>query len=407
MYCLPTFRQAKLVIFDSITNDSVKFLDYIPKQLVKSVNAQELKIVLQNGSVIQLIGSDSYNTSLVGTNPRMVVMSEYALADPAAYHYVRPILNANGGTMMILSTPRGKNALWDLYNIAKDNPKEWYCSTLTLDDTKHISWEEIKKEIESGEISEDLAMQEYFCSFEMGVEGAYYAKYIDKMRVQGQITHVPYDPTIPVETAWDLGVKDSCVIIFFQRVGKVVHIIDCYENNRQGMEHYINVLIGRNYFYGKHWLPHDIKVQELGTGLTRIETAERMGIKFEVRRDKEGRIRSALPDVRIMDGIEACRNIFARTWIDSHKCKDLIRALENYRQQWDSKRKIYHDVPYHDNNSHFADAFRYMVLSLSIGNFKETSPEELERRYREAQGYGSDLGLGIGSGFFNDNTRTW
>jgi phage terminase large subunit len=118
MYCLPTFRQAKLVIFDSITNDGRRFLDFIPRELIKSTNSQELKVVLTNGSIIQFIGSDSYDTSLVGTNPRMVIMSEYALADPRAYHYIRPILNANGGTMMILSTPRGKNHLWDLYNIA-------------------------------------------------------------------------------------------------------------------------------------------------------------------------------------------------------------------------------------------------------------------------------------------------
>ena len=139
MYCLPTFRQAKLVIFDSIMNDGTRFLDYIPKELIKSVNSQELKIALTNGSIIQLIGSDSYDTSLVGTNPRMVVMSEYALADPRAYHFIRPILNANGGTMMIVSTPRGKNHLWELFNIAQQS-SDWFCNKLTLEDTKHISW---------------------------------------------------------------------------------------------------------------------------------------------------------------------------------------------------------------------------------------------------------------------------
>lgn len=400
MYCLPTFRQAKLVIFDSITNDGVKFLDYIPKELVKAINSQELKITLVNGSIIQLIGSDSYDTSLVGTNPRMVVFSEYALADPAAYHFVRPILNANGGTMIILSTPRGKNSLWELYNIAK-NSKDWFCSRLTLEDTKHISWEEIKKEIESGEISQDNAMQEYFCSFDQGVEGAYYAKYIDQLRVKGQITQVPWEPSFKVDTAWDIGVTDSTSIIFFQRVGQTIRIIDSYEKSKEGLEHYINILEMKPYSYGKHWAPHDIAVKEWGSGLTRLEKAKQLGVTFETRDSGKS---SALPNISIEDGIEAVRSKLPMMYFDEVATKPLIRALENYRQEWDTKRKVYRNQPLHDASSHFADCMRYLVLSLSRTRDGQSTPEEIEKRYREAQGYSSD-GLSGGQGFFNDNHR--
>src|SRR5690606_12022107 len=99
---------------------------------------------------------------LIGTNPRMIVFSEWALSDPSAYSYVRPILNANDGTVIFLSTPRGKNSLWELYQIAQQSP-EWFCYKLTLDDTQHISIHDIEREIASGEISRDLAQQEYFC----------------------------------------------------------------------------------------------------------------------------------------------------------------------------------------------------------------------------------------------------
>lgn len=378
MYCLPTFRQAKLVIFDSITNDGQRFLDFIPRELIKSTNSQELKVVLTNGSIIQFIGSDSYDTSLVGTNPRMVIMSEYALADPRAYHYVRPILNANGGTMMILSTPRGKNHLWELFNIAQENPSEWYCSKLSLDDTQHISWEEIQKEIDSGEISEDLAAQEYKCSFEIGIEGAYYAKYIDKMRLNGQIGQVPWEPAFKVSTAWDIGVRDSTCIIFFQKVGQTIRIIDCYEKTKEGLEHYANILNNKPYSYDKHWAPHDIAVKEFGSGLTRLEKARQLGIKFESR---DNGTRSGLPQISIQDGIEASRSAFSKIWIDEIRCAPLIKALENYRQEFDSKRKVYRDRPLHDHNSHYADAFRYLVLSLSRSKDGQTTAEELERRY--------------------------
>ena len=398
MYCLPTFRQAKLVIFDSITNDGKKFLDFIPKELVVSTNSQELKIVLYNGSIIQFIGSDSYNTSLVGTNPRMVIMSEYALADPAAYHFIRPILNANGGIMILLSTPRGKNSLWDIYQIALNNPDDWYCDKLTLEDTKHIAWEDIKKEIDSGEISEDLAMQEYFCSFEMGVEGSYYAKYIDKMRISSQISQVAWEPAFKVHSVWDIGVRDSTAIIFFQLIGQTVRIIDCYEKNKEGLEHYVQILNSKPYSYGKHWAPHDIAVREFGSGLTRLEKARALGIKFESR---DGGTSSALPNISIEDGIEAVRSSFAKMWIDEERCKGLIKALENYRQEWDSKRKVYKSQPLHDNNSHFADAFRYLVLSLSRTRDGQSSPEQIEARYRDAQGYAQ--GAKITQGFFRDD----
>jgi phage terminase large subunit len=402
MYCLPTFRQAKLVIFDNITNDQFKMIDFIPKELIKAINSQELKITLSNGSIIQLIGSDSYDTSLVGTNPRMVVFSEYALADPRAYHFVRPILNANGGTMIILSTPRGKNGLWELYNIARNSP-DWFCNKLTLEDTKHISWEDIQKEIESGEISQDLAMQEYFCSFDQGVEGSFYAKYIDASRVAGRVSTVPWEPAFKVDTAWDIGVRDSTCIIFFQRIGTTIRIIDCYEKSKEGLEHYVKVLEMKPYSYGKHWAPHDIAVKEFGSGLTRLEKAKQLGIKFETR---DGGKSSALPNISIEDGIEAVRSKLPLMYFDEMATKPLVRALENYRQEWDSKKKIYKSAPLHDNASHFSDAMRYLVLSLSRCRDEQSTAEDIEKRYREAQGYGGD-GLGAGQGFFNDQHRIY
>lgn len=372
-YCLPTFKQARLVIWDSITNSGDRFLDYIPKELIAKVNSQEMKITLStNGSIIQLIGSDTYDTSLVGTNPKMIVFSEYALADSRAYTLAaRPILNANGGTVIIVSTPRGKNSLWELYNIAQ-NSKEWFCQKLTLDDTQHVSKHEIEREIASGEISRDLVDQEYFCSFTVGHEGSYYAKYIDKMRLNNQIGTVPWEPSFKVHTAWDLGVRDATSIIFFQSVGQTVRIIDCYEKSKEGLEHYVKVLESKPYSYGRHIFPHDIRVMELGSGITRIEKLRHLGIKVTI-----------ADDASVMDGIESVRSSFAKIWIDERLCAPLIKALENYRQEYDSKRNIYKAQPLHDNASHYADAMRYLCISLPKTR-DGLSAEDLDKRYREA-----------------------
>ena len=376
-YIFPTYSQGRKILFDSITNDGKRILDYIPKELIEATNIQEMKIKFKNGSLIQVVGSDNYD-SLVGTNPQLCVFSEYALQDPRAYQYIRPILTANDGCAIFLSTPRGKNSLWDLYQISIHS-KDWFCQKLTVEDTGHIPLAEIEREKQSGEMSEDLIMQEYYTSFDMGIEGSYYAKYLDRMRVKGQIGLVPWEPGFKVHTAWDIGVRDSTCVIFFQTIGQTVRIIDCYENSKVGLEHYITVLKQKEYVYGKHIAPHDIQVREFGTGMTRLEKARQLGVSFTL-----------APSISIEDGIESVRSALGKIWIDEHTCKPLIKALENYRQEYDIKRKVYSARPLHDWSSHWADAMRYMAISLPKTK-DGLSPEELDRRYNDAMGFNSTL----------------
>jgi phage terminase large subunit len=377
-YIFPTYSQGRKILFDSITNTGERILEYIPKEVIASINSQEMKIRFTNGSLFQIVGSDNYD-SLVGTNPQGIVFSEYALQDPRAYQYLRPILAANDGWALFLSTPRGKNHLWELYNIAQNNP-DWFCYKLSLDDTQHIPLHEIERERAEGIMSEDLIQQEYYTSFDMGVEGSYYAKSLDRMRLKGQIAQVPWEPGFKVHTAWDLGIRDSTAIIFFQTIGQTIRIIDCYDKNKEGLEHYASVLQSKPYQYGKHIAPHDIKVKEFGTGMTRIEKAKHLGISFTV-----------APDLSIVDGIEAVRTTLPKTWIDEKQCAPLIKSLEGYRQEWDAKKKVYKSNPLHDYNSHYADAMRYLAISLPKTR-DSMSPDERERQFQEAR-YGSQSHL--------------
>lgn len=377
-YIFPTYSQGRKILFDSITNAGQRILEYIPKEVIESMNQQEMKVRFKNGSLFQIVGSDNYD-SLVGTNPQGIVFSEYALQDPRAYQYLRPILAANDGWALFLSTPRGKNHMWELYNIAKENP-DWFCYKLTLDDTQHIPLIEIERERNEGIMSEDLIQQEYYTSFEMGVEGSYYAKYLDNMRIKGQIGIVPWEPGFKVHTAWDLGVRDSTTIIFFQTIGQTVRIIDCYDKNKEGLEHYIGVLRSKPYQYGKHIAPHDIRVREFGSGMTRIDKARELGITFII-----------TPDLSIMDGIEAVRSTLPKIWMDEEKCKPLIKSLEGYRQEFDAKRKVYKSHPLHDQNSHYADSMRYLAISLPKTRDGK-SAEELDRQFYEAR-YGSNSNM--------------
>lgn len=384
MYCLPTFAQARSVIWEGKTNTGGGFLDYIPKQLITKIRNDTMTITLSNGSIIRLVGSDSYDTSIVGSNPIFIVFSEYALCDENAYKLAAlPIIRGNGGTVALISTPRGKNHLYELYQIARNNPEEWFTQLLTIEDTGHISAHEVKKEIASGEISEDLALQEYYCSFDRGQEGSYYAKYIDKMRIKGQIGHVPWEPYAKVHTAWDLGIKDPTVIIFFQIAGEIIRIIDYYEATDKPMSHFAQVIEDRKeqgWLFGKHFPPHDVMQRELSSGLTRRELYKQAGITF-----------TEPVEIGIEDGIELVRRTLSKVWIDENNCKRLLKSLENYREEYDVKRKVYKGRPLHDWSSHASDGMRYLCAALPKAKDGLT-PEALDKRYREAM-YGDQANM--------------
>lgn len=377
-YVFPTYSQGKKVLWDSITNDGSKFLDYIPPEIVDSKNSQEMKINLKNGSIIQIVGSDNVD-SLVGTNPQGIVFSEYALQDPRAYQFLRPILVANHGFALFISTPRGKNHFYTLYEVARNNP-EWYCLKLSINETQHIPLNEIEKERAEGIMSEDLIQQEYYCSFTAGVEGSFYGRYLERMHINHQIGVVPYEVGFRVFTAWDLGINDPTVILFFQRIGHTVRIFDYYENKNMGLEHYSKVVQEKPYQYEKHFGPHDIAQREFGSGMTRWEKAKRLGITFSV-----------VPKHEIADGIETVRSSLSKIWIDDRNCASFIKAIENYRQEYDHKHDVYHPKPLHNWASHGADALRYLCMSLNKTE-NGTTPEQLDRRHAETiYGYDSNM----------------
>lgn len=371
-YVLPTFAQARRCIFDAITIDGMKFLDFLPHQLVEAINHSEMKIRFKNNSILQCIGGDTYDSSLVGTNPFMIVLSEYSLMSSEIFSFVRPILAANRGICLIVSTPRGKNHLWSLWKVAQDLP-EWKVVLQKASDIHHIPDEVLVQE--RAQMDEGLYLQEYECSWERGISGSYYGTYLDNLKLKGQICSVPWEPGLLTYTAWDIGVNDATSIIFYQQIGDgtVIRIIDSYSNNNLGLDHYAKIIQDKPYKYGKHFAPFDIKVREWGGGaVTRFEKARQLGLDFTL-----------LDQVGIMDGIENVWTHFNKFWIDQDKCRSLINALENYRKEWDEMKQMYTNKPVKSWANHYADALRYMCLSIHKTKRGMTS-EEFERKKAEA-----------------------
>ena len=371
-YLLPDHKQARRVIFDGKRIDGRDFMACIPDQVIERVNSTEMKIKLLNGSLIQIMGVREMD-SLRGANPYGIVFSEYAYVyDSSVFATLLPIIQASNGWVIFISTPRAKNHFHELFNMARNNPSKWFSYYLTVKDTNHIPQQQIEEDIKNGIISWDMAQQEYYCSWDLGISGVVYGTAIDRMRTNNQITDVPWQPEYEVHTSWDIG-NDTTAICFFQIVATRVHIIDYYQRASENLEHYVNVLKSKPYSYGKHYFPHDMAVTEwAGPKFTRVEKARQLGIKATI-----------VDSVGLEDGIEVTRSALARIYIDENKCSNLIKCIENYRYEWNDKRQIYSTKPLHNSASHGADSLRYLCISL--GKTKDSMTQaDVDRLRREA-----------------------
>lgn len=359
-HMLPAYAQARKAIWDAVNPHTGKkrIDEAFPKELRKRTNNQEMIIEFVNGSTWQVLGSDNYD-NLVGASPAGIIFSEYALANPAAWDYFRPMLAENHGFAFFISTVRGYNHFYQLGEYAKTS-KEWFFQEVSADTSGVFTTETLQRELEEiqakrGE-DEGLSIfrQEYFNDPNAAIPGAYYAKIIAKLKDAGQITSVPYEPNLPVTTAWDLGIGDSTAIWFAQQVGKEVRIIDHLENSGVGLDWYVKQLSNKPYVYHEHLLPHDANVSELGTGKRRIDTLRDLGLNKT----------RVLPALSVDDGINAVRLLLPRCWFDKTKTEKGLNCLINYQREYDEKLQTFKDRPLHDWSSHSSDGFRYLAIGL-------------------------------------------
>ena len=188
--------------------------------------------------------------------------------------------------------------------------------------------------------------------FLVHAEGAYYATEMREAKDQGRIDVVNYEPASGVVTAWDLGVGDSTAIWFAQFIGPEVRIIDYYESSGVGLDHYARVLQEKGYAYKEHILPHDVRVKELGSGKSRLETLDNLGVRPV----------TIAPQLMVDDGIQAVRSMLKNCWFDAEKCERGVDALRQYHREYDDNGKVWRSRPAHDWASHGADAFRYLAV---------------------------------------------
>ncbi len=341
-YIAPTYAQGKAVAFD--------YIQFYSRPVPGvAFNQSELRADYPNGGQVRIYGADSPD-SLRGLYFDGVVLDEFGLMPPRTFsEVIRPALSDRQGWALFLGTPAGKNQFYEVVQQSKTDPA-WFFAEFKASQTGIIAPEELAAARK--DMTADEYAQEYECSFEAAVKGAIYAAELEAARSGGRVTTVPYDPVLPVDTDWDLGVGDSTAIWFSQslRSGEL-RIIDYYEASGEGLPHYAQVLKDKGYSYGTHWAPHDIAVRELGSGRSRLETAGTLGIRFNI-----------CPNIPIEDGIHAARMLFPRCYFDGARCKAGLEALQHYRRDYNQRLNEFKPTPVHDWAEHGASAFRYLAV---------------------------------------------
>jgi hypothetical protein len=296
-----------------------------------------------------------------------VSLDEYSQIPPNVFSEVlSKSLADHLGYGIFSGTIKGTDQLYDTYQAAKDDP-EWFSLWQTVDGS--LATEEgatltalsqamadDRRLIEKGLMLQSDYEQEWYLSASAAIKGAFYRDQLGKADMEGRITGVPYEPALPVDTTWDLGMDDAMTVWFSQSTrGGEVRLIDYYEAEGEGIPQIIKVLKERPYTYGDHWAPQDIAVRELGTGKSRLEVAKSLGLKLKI-----------VPSIPLEDGIHAARLLLANCWFDEKKTKSGLECLRNYRKTWNQRTNEFTSVPVHDWASHGADSFRYLAVRHKV-----------------------------------------
>jgi hypothetical protein len=341
-YIAPYYAQVKRIAWTYIR----EFTEVIPGV---TYNASELRVIFPNGAEIQLLGGDNYQ-ALRGIYADYVVLDEYAQMHPGLWGEVfRPALSDRIGGALFIGTPFGDNAFHDKWDEAGELD-DWSRAMYKVHQTGVIAPSEIISITK--EITREEFEQEYLCSWTAAIKGSYYGKIIEKLDNDGRITTVPYDPGLQVHTSWDLGVKDSTVVHYWQIAGTEHRMIDCDAFQGVGLDTMIGKLREKGYNYGMHIAPHDIKVRELSSGKSRLDIAAALGVHFDV-----------APSLGLQDGIQATRILLPQCVINRGTCAETIGALRQYRTEFDERRQVFKNNPLHDWTSDYADSVRYYAIT--------------------------------------------
>jgi hypothetical protein len=355
-YIAPFRTQAKRVAWD--------YLKYYAAPITKTTNESDLSVELLNGAKIMLFGSDNAD-AMRGMGFNGVYLDEYGDFKPSVWgNVVRPTLSSTLGWAVFGGTPKGKNQFHDIYKVSQATPN-WFLLRLPASVSKLLPDSEL--EAARSQLSQDQYDQEYECSFDAAILGAFYGQEMRQAQDAGRICELPFEPESPVYTAWDLGYRDDTAIWWYQVVRGEIRVMDYYAVSGASIEEIASVVNSKGYRYTKHYLPHDARAKTLASGGKSIveQLASHLGGLSKL---------AIVPEIGIQDGIQAVRMILPICWFDT-SCDEGLEALRQYQREYDEDKKTFRQTPRHDWCSHPADAFRMLAVAYRQEAKDQTPPK--------------------------------
>ena len=375
-HMLPEYAQARKAIWAAINPHTGKrrIDEAFPLELRASTREQEMQIVFTNGSSWQVVGSDRYD-SLVGSSPAGIIWSEWALANPAARAYLRPMIEENGGWQVFITTPRGRNHAYTTFKSAQNKSGAF---TQILDATQTGIWtpDDLSRILADyiADFGEEYGRskyeQEYLCSFESANMGAILARSIGIAEQEGRIgDHVQFDPYgAPLEISADIGRRDSATWWFWQpRVGGYA-VVECDSGWGIGADEWVERLAdkisqyrleGNRSALGKIWLPHDARAKTFA--------AQHSAVEIFIKKFGSDRV-AITPSSKRADRVNAARVAIGRVEFNATKCEKGLEGLIAWSYEYDEEKKVFSPEPKHDWASDFGDGFSYGCQIMRLHN---------------------------------------
>jgi phage terminase large subunit len=366
----PTKEQGKRSFWNNTENDGFKTIEHIPAALVESRDNGNMRIVLKNGSVFEVMGATDPD-ALRGANAKLYIFSEFVDIPSAALDVIRPIIAVNGGQIIVQSTPKidgiSGGTFKLLFDRAKKNPKS-YASRITANRYLSVeALEEIRQDTIAKNGNDFWFKQEFMCDWGQASSTSYYGVILEAMEAGGKIGELAYNSKYPVYTAWDLGMSDSTAITFFQYYDKKVFIIDYYETHNIGLEPIVKFVMSKPYNMAWHFLPHDGTVRD-SDAEQRLHKAQDYGLinsstlKREPREDGIQRVIGGINTIengvtkRVVGGLDD-------SFMSAVNTEDMRRKLMLYKRKFNGLTGDYLG-PEHKTESHAADSIRYVWVAI-------------------------------------------
>ena len=390
-HMLPVQEQARGALWTAVNPKTgrVRWKDAFPEEIIEHVDNQSMRITFKNNSTWQLLGSNNYDT-LVGASPVGITMSEAALADPTAFGYFRPILLENNGWSLHISSVRGRNHFKALFDSVKNDP-DGFAELLSAEHTGIFTPLQLAAERKfyidqyGSAFGNAMFEQEYLSSWDAAIIGAVWGDELKALRLDGRAAPFAYDPRFPVYTSWDIGVGDPTYCLFWQIIGNRPRLIDWYSSTDSGVDHYVEILSKKPYYYAKHIGPHDIINRGGGSANSWFELGRKLGLNFErmPKTDKGDSIAAGSFLIRQMEVNTSGEAVEEAT----DDCEFILSALTQFRFKFDLVTKVMSKTPVHDWTSHPSDALMTFALWFTEQSGIVGRPGQVQGRSAEVMSH--------------------